>query len=51
MAYETITVAEAGGVATITLNRPLVMNALSSRLRGELLTAWREVEARALWRG
>ncbi|WGV17143.1 enoyl-CoA hydratase-related protein [Fuscovulum ytuae] len=47
MAYETITVAEAGGVATITLNRPSVMNALSSRLRGELLTAWREVEARA----
>lgn len=47
MAYETITVAEAGGVATITLNRPEVMNALSSRLREELLRAWRDVEGRA----
>lgn len=47
MAYETITVAEAEGVATITLNRPEVMNALSARLRGELLAAWREVEARS----
>ena len=47
MGYETITVAEAGGVATITLNRPEVMNALSARLRVELMAAWREVEARA----
>jgi 2-(1,2-epoxy-1,2-dihydrophenyl)acetyl-CoA isomerase len=47
MDYETITVAEAGGVATITLNRPEVMNALSAQLRVELLAAWREVEARA----
>lgn len=39
MGYETITVTEAGGVATITLNRAEVMNALSSRLRGELLAA------------
>ncbi|WRH60940.1 MAG: enoyl-CoA hydratase-related protein [Fuscovulum sp.] len=41
MGYETITVTEAGGVATITLNRAEVMNALSSRLRGELLAAIR----------
>lgn len=41
MGYETITVTEAGGVATITLNRAEVMNALSSRLRGELLEAIR----------
>lgn len=47
MGYETITVAEAGGVATITLNRPEVMNALSARLRVELLEAWRAAEARA----
>lgn len=47
MSYETITVAEADGVATITLNRPEVMNALSAQLRVELLAAWRTVEARA----
>ncbi|PLL13500.1 2-(1,2-epoxy-1,2-dihydrophenyl)acetyl-CoA isomerase [Tabrizicola sp. TH137] len=47
MGYETITVAETGGVATITLNRPEVMNALSARLRVELLEAWRAAEARA----
>ncbi len=41
MGYETITVTEAGGVATITLNRAEVMNALSSRLRGELVEAIR----------
>jgi 2-(1,2-epoxy-1,2-dihydrophenyl)acetyl-CoA isomerase len=41
MGYETITVTEAGGVATITLNRAEVMNALSSRLRGEFLEAIR----------
>ena len=41
MGYETITVTEAGGVATIILNRAEVMNALSSRLRGELLAAIR----------
>lgn len=47
MGYETITVAEAGGVATITLNRPEVMNALSARMRAELLSVWQEVEGRA----
>ena len=39
MNYETIAVTETGGVATITLNRAEVMNALSSRLRRELLDA------------
>ena len=47
MDYETISLAEAGGVATITLNRPAVMNALSARLRGELRAAWRDVQGRA----
>lgn len=47
MGYETITVTEAEGVATITLSRPEVMNALSARLRVELLAALREVEVRA----
>jgi 2-(1,2-epoxy-1,2-dihydrophenyl)acetyl-CoA isomerase len=47
MGYETITVTEAGGVATITLNRAEVMNALSSRLRGELLAAIRAASVSA----
>jgi 2-(1,2-epoxy-1,2-dihydrophenyl)acetyl-CoA isomerase len=37
--HRTITVAEEGGIATITLNRPEVMNALSSDLRAELRAA------------
>ncbi len=41
MAYQTITVTEAAGVATITLNRPEVMNALSRVMRGELTAALR----------
>lgn len=47
MSYQTITVTEAGGVATITLNRPEVMNALSSQMRGEVLAAIRDVQVRA----
>lgn len=47
MSYQTITVAVEGGVATLTLNRPEVMNALSSLLRVELLEAWRQVEREA----
>ncbi len=47
MDFETITVSEEGGVATITLNRPEVMNALSSRMRGEMLAAIRDVQGRA----
>lgn len=40
MEYQTITVTEAAGVATITLNRPEVMNALSTQMRAELLAAF-----------
>lgn len=47
MSYQTITVTEADGVATITLNRAEVMNALSSRLRGELLAAIRAASVSA----
>ncbi|TXH96365.1 MAG: 2-(1,2-epoxy-1,2-dihydrophenyl)acetyl-CoA isomerase, partial [Pseudorhodobacter sp.] len=39
MTYDHITYDLTGGIATITLNRPEVMNALSSGLRGELLDA------------
>jgi 2-(1,2-epoxy-1,2-dihydrophenyl)acetyl-CoA isomerase len=39
MAYETILSATADGVATITLNRPAVMNGLNARMRAELIDA------------
>ena len=39
MAYETITHDEADGVAVITLNRPEVMNALSTKMRAEITEA------------
>lgn len=39
MDYRTIRVDAVGGVATITMNRPEVMNALSSVMRAELLQA------------
>lgn len=44
---QTITVTEAGGIATIAMNRPEVMNALSSQMRAELLAAIRDVQTRA----
>ncbi|MFQ8433680.1 enoyl-CoA hydratase-related protein [Amaricoccus sp. W119] len=47
MSYETILVAEADGVATITLNRPEVMNGLSSTMRRELTAAIHDVAGRA----
>ncbi|PTE20746.1 2-(1,2-epoxy-1,2-dihydrophenyl)acetyl-CoA isomerase [Cereibacter changlensis JA139] len=37
--YQTILQTETDGIVTLTLNRPEVMNALSSRLRAELLQA------------
>ena len=45
MAYETITVARADGVATIALNRPDRLNALSLQLIGELTDAARDAGA------
>jgi len=39
MNFETITYRAASGIATITLNRPAVMNALSRQLRAEMLVA------------
>ncbi|WP_395543524.1 enoyl-CoA hydratase-related protein [Neotabrizicola sp. sgz301269] len=39
MSYETIEVSETGGVATIAMNRPAVMNALSSQMRLDLAEA------------
>lgn len=39
MTFEAIQVAAADGVATITLNRPQVMNALNSRMRHEITDA------------
>jgi 2-(1,2-epoxy-1,2-dihydrophenyl)acetyl-CoA isomerase len=47
MDHRTIKVRLEDGVATITLNRPEVMNALSSLMRAELLEAWRLVEREA----
>lgn len=41
MDYQTVTVTETTGVATIALNRPEVMNALSTQMRAELLDALR----------
>ena len=40
MAYETIGIGHDGGVTTITLNRPQVMNAFSTRMRAEITDAF-----------
>lgn len=40
MAYETIGIGHDGGVTTITLNRPQVMNAFSTRMRAEITAAF-----------
>lgn len=47
MTYQTITMTEAAGVATLCLNRPEVMNALSTLMRAELLDALHAAQARA----
>jgi len=47
MDYQMIRLAEAEGVATITLNRPQVMNALNSAMRAEITAALRDVGQRA----
>ncbi len=47
MAFETILYDVTDGVAVITLNRPAVMNALSSVMRAEMLAAVRLAEAGA----
>jgi 2-(1,2-epoxy-1,2-dihydrophenyl)acetyl-CoA isomerase len=47
MAFETILHDVTDGVAVITLNRPAVMNALSSVMRAEMLAAVRLAEAQA----
>jgi 2-(1,2-epoxy-1,2-dihydrophenyl)acetyl-CoA isomerase len=47
MPYETITAASENGVATLTLNRPEVMNGLDARMRAELLHALRATAERA----
>ncbi|TGD45308.1 2-(1,2-epoxy-1,2-dihydrophenyl)acetyl-CoA isomerase [Pseudotabrizicola sediminis] len=41
MTYQTLSVTENGGIATLALNRPDVMNALSTQMRAELLDAVR----------
>jgi enoyl-CoA hydratase len=38
--YETLLVEVAGGIATVTLNRPDAMNALSAQLKDDLMTAF-----------
>jgi 2-(1,2-epoxy-1,2-dihydrophenyl)acetyl-CoA isomerase len=47
MQYETITVTQTGGIATLTLNRPDVMNALSTQMRADLLDAVKTAERSA----
>lgn len=47
MKYETIELAEADGVALLTLTRPDVMNALNSQMRAELLHAVKTAEKTA----
>lgn len=47
MTYQTITVTLDGGIGTLTLNRPEVMNALSSVMRAEMLAAVQALSTRA----
>lgn len=45
MSYSDVTYESEGRLATITLNRPEKLNALSNNLRGELMEAMRDAEA------
>ena len=45
MTYETIVVDIADGVATVTLNRPDVLNAFNEAMQDEFALLWREVKA------
>ena len=47
MTYQTITFTRSGNVATIALNRPEVMNALSRQMRTELLSVVKDASASA----
>lgn len=47
MTYQTITVTVHNGIGTLTLNRPEVMNALSSLMRAEMLAAVQELSQSA----
>lgn len=44
MTYETITFAKKGGIATLMLNRPEVMNALSTKMRAEITQALSDLD-------
>ncbi len=46
MEYDTLLTREEGGIGTITLNRPEVMNALNKQMRAELTHALKEISAR-----
>ena len=45
MAYENLLIENAGGIATVTVNRPKVLNALNGQTLRELAAAFDEVEA------
>ena len=45
MSFRDVVYEAEGRIATITLNRPEKLNALSNNLRGELMKAMRDAEA------
>ena len=47
MAYENLLIENAGGIATVTVNRPKVLNALNHQTLTELARAFDEAEADA----
>ena len=48
MSEPCVVVEQSGGVAVVTLNRPQALNALNTRLLGELETTFRSLDARAV---